>query len=216
MNWIIDSFNWEREEPEKNIYVVIHPSAAADDERCFCLEVPAGYLSCIPMQKCFLAGTNAGCQLKTKTQHTKKHRKRAKEAKCMVCYSVRGNTFVYFPHNIQRAICHPLWKAIPTPVRSKLYLAVDLQHSEKLKRGFLYSEVMDNGKCFPIPTSTHQKSVWGYDVNGNHVSPSDCKTCGFPLEVQRVASTIVLEDLPSHKFLAKYVFRGLFVTPVLQ
>lgn len=51
--------------------MIIHPSAVAGDESCFCLKVSLGYLSCIPMQKYFLAVADAGGQLKTKTHSTK-------------------------------------------------------------------------------------------------------------------------------------------------
>lgn len=63
----------------------------------------------------------------------------------MVCFSGKGNMFVscvifrglYTIHSEKQ-------KALPPPAKSNSYLAVDLQHSEKLRGFCTETEVMDN------------------------------------------------------------------------
>lgn len=169
------------------------------------------YLSCVNMQKCFLAVANAGWCLKTKSHHIKWRRIREKVTKCEVCYSGKGNTFVHFAHNVQRAKCHPQWTAEdPSPSHRSLTLrlisSIQKNWEESIHRSYgQQCSVMHIGEkknCFLIHVSVCQKPVcmrqcksWKWQTH----LPSDHKTwSGFLSEVQKVASMISPEDVSSH------------------
>lgn len=140
-----------------------------------------------------LLGRNK-CWLSVEDQNSayKVAQKRAKEAKCVgltqVCYSVKGSKFV--SHTIFRGpyTIHSEKPFLFLPNQSHtLQLISNIQ--KNWEEGLYTQKLRITINAFrSLKVPIRSQLVWGYDVNGNHVSPSDCKTCGFPLEVQRVAS----------------------------
>lgn len=88
-------------------------------------------------------------------------------------------------------------KALPAPAKSKPYLAVDLQHSEKLHRTPMLNYAEKRFAFWSLQVPARSQWVWGYDVNSSHVSHEIVRRVGSYLKFKGLLLSYLLKIIKS-------------------